>query len=180
MKPQTSPVGSLLLSPWTRCTRFCLCPPRVRFPVLCSSGCSVVWLMVTPSERTYAIPKSAAPRAPAPAADHCQPVPPQETLKHSLSQSLWGLCVLVHTRLFVPSTTLFPQPSVSSDSSVVGIMATSSNRAYAIPKPAAPRAPAPAAGHCSPVPLQETLKHSKAGLAQSLWVLLVCTRRALV
>ena len=88
--------------------------------------------------------------------------------------------VLLHTRLFVPSKTLFPQPSVSSDSSVVGIMATSSNRAYAIPKPAAPRAPAPAAGHCSPVPLQETLKHSKAGLAQSLWVLLVCTRRALV
>ena len=28
--------------------------------------------------------------------------------------------------------------------------------------------PVPVAGHCSPVPPQETLKHSKAGLAQSL------------
>ena len=28
-------VGSLLLSPASCCTRFCLCPPRVCFPVLC-------------------------------------------------------------------------------------------------------------------------------------------------
>ena len=28
-------VGSLLLSPGSWCTRFCLCPPRVCFPVLC-------------------------------------------------------------------------------------------------------------------------------------------------
>ena len=30
-----SPVGSLLLSPGSWCTRFCLCPSRVYFPVLC-------------------------------------------------------------------------------------------------------------------------------------------------
>ena len=30
-----SPVGSLLLSPGSWCIRFCLCPPRVYFPVLC-------------------------------------------------------------------------------------------------------------------------------------------------
>ena len=30
-----SPVGSLLLSPGSWCTRFCLCPPRVYFPDLC-------------------------------------------------------------------------------------------------------------------------------------------------
>ena len=36
------------------------------------------------------------------------------------------------------------------------------------PRSAAARAPAPAAGHCWPVPPQENLKHSKAGLAQSL------------
>ena len=36
-----------------------------------SSGSSMVGLMVTSSKRTYAIPKSAAPRAPAPAAVHC-------------------------------------------------------------------------------------------------------------
>ena len=28
-------VGSLLLSPPSWCTRFCLCPPSVHFPVLC-------------------------------------------------------------------------------------------------------------------------------------------------
>ena len=39
--------------------------------------------MVTSSERAYAISMSAAPRAPAPVAVHCWPVPPQETLKHS-------------------------------------------------------------------------------------------------
>ena len=35
------------------------------------------------SKRAYAIPRSTAPRAPAPAAVHGWPVPPQETLKHS-------------------------------------------------------------------------------------------------
>ena len=36
--------------------------------------------MATFSKRAYAIP---TPRAPVPAADHCRPVPPQETLRHS-------------------------------------------------------------------------------------------------
>ena len=48
------------------------------------------------------------------------------------------------------------------------------------PRSAATRAPAHAAGHCRPVPLQQTLKHSKEYLAQSLcglWPLL-CTRAA--
>ena len=40
-------------------------------------------LIATSSKRSSAIPKSAAPRAPAPVAVHCWPVPPQETLKHS-------------------------------------------------------------------------------------------------
>ena len=57
-----------------------------------------------------------------------------------------------------------------------GLMVTYFKRAYAIPRSTAPRAPAPAAGYCWPIPPQETLKHSKAGLAHSLWVLLVCTR----
>ena len=35
-----------------------------------------------------------------------------------------------------------------SGGSMVGLMATSSKRAYAMPRSAAPRAPAPAAGHC--------------------------------
>ena len=43
----------------------------------------MVGLMTTSSKRAYAIPRSTASRAPAPAAIHCSPVPPQETLKHS-------------------------------------------------------------------------------------------------
>ena len=53
-----------------------------------------------------------------------------------------------HKILFVPSKSLFPQPCVSSGSSMAGLMATSSKRAYAIPRSAAPRAPVPVAGHC--------------------------------
>ena len=63
--------------------RFCLCPRRVLFPQSCvNSGSSTVELMAT-SKRPYAIPKSAAPRAPVPVAVHCRSIPPQEMLKHS-------------------------------------------------------------------------------------------------
>ena len=65
--PQASPgqsfVGSLLLSPGSWCTRFCLCPPRVYFPVLCKFWRLYGGLMATSSKRAYAIPRSAAPRA---------------------------------------------------------------------------------------------------------------------
>ena len=40
------------------------------------------------------------------------------------------------------------QSCVSSGSSVVGLMATSSKRAYAIIKSTVPRAPVPVSGHC--------------------------------
>ena len=68
--PCQSLVGSLLLSPGFWCTRFCLCPPRIYFPTCISSDSSMVGLMATSSKRA-AIPKSASPRAPASAADHC-------------------------------------------------------------------------------------------------------------
>ena len=51
--------------------KFCLCHPRVCFPVLCKFWWLYGVLMVTSSKRAYAIPRSAAPRAPAPAAVHC-------------------------------------------------------------------------------------------------------------
>ena len=52
--------------------RFCLCPPRGLFPQSCVSfGGSRVGLMETSSKSTCAIPRSAGPRAPAPAAGHC-------------------------------------------------------------------------------------------------------------
>ena len=53
-----------------------------------------------------------------------------------------------HSVLFVPPKGLFPQSCVSSGSSMVGLMVTSSKRAYAIPRSAAPRAPTLAAVHC--------------------------------
>ena len=92
--------------------------------------------------------------APNPAAGHRRPTPAPETPRHSqasLGQSLVGSLLLgpgAHKVLFVPSKSLFPQSCVSSGSSMVGLMATSSKRAYAIPKSAAPRAPAPVAVHC--------------------------------
>ena len=64
-----------------------------------SSGSSVVGLMVTSSKGAYAIPRSAAPKAP--------PLWPSTADLHlhrrcsdtALSQSLWRPWVLVHTRL---------------------------------------------------------------------------------
>ena len=76
--------GALLLSPGSWCTQGSVCALQESVSQSCvSSGGSMVGLMVTSSNRAYAIPRSAAPRAPAPAAAHCWPVPPQEMLKHS-------------------------------------------------------------------------------------------------
>ena len=60
---------------------------------------------------------------------------------------LWGHCSFLlhpgaHKVWFVPSKSLFLQSCVSSGSSVVVLMATPSKRAYAMPRSAAPRAPA--------------------------------------
>ena len=79
-------VGSLLLSPGSWCTQISVCALQESVSQSCvSSGGSVVGLMTTSSKRSkaYAITKSAAPRAPASAAVHCWPIPPQDTLKHS-------------------------------------------------------------------------------------------------
>ena len=55
---------------------------------------------------------------------------------------LWGHCFFllgpgVHKVLFVPFKSLFPQSCVSSGGSMVGFMATSSKKAYAISRSAA-------------------------------------------
>ena len=74
-----------------------------------------------------------------------------DTHKQVWVSLLWGHCSFllgpgVHKVLFVPSKSLFPQSCVSFGSSMVGLMATSSKRAYAIPRSSAPRASAPVAG----------------------------------
>ena len=96
---------------------------------------------------------------------HCCSVPPtlqQATTDPCLHQRLldthgqvwvsllWGHCSFLlgpsaHKVLFVPSKSLFPQSWVSSGGSVVGLMATSSKRAYVIPRSL----------HQEPLPLQQ-------------------------
>ena len=79
---------SFLLGPVVHTVPF-VCSKSL-FPQSCvSSGGSTVWLIVTSSKRACAMPRSTAPRAPAPTAVHCwpnlrsSPLRPQETLKHS-------------------------------------------------------------------------------------------------
>ena len=113
----------------------------------------VMKIMATSFKRSHACTANLS--APNPAAGHHRPIPPLETPGHSqasLGQSLVGSLLL--------SPGSVSQSCVSSGSSMVGLMTTSSKRAYAIPRYAAPRAPAPVAGHCRPVPPQEMLKHS--------------------
>ena len=100
-------VGSLLPSPGSGCTRYCLSPPRVFFNSCVSPRSSVVGLKVTSSKRVYAIPKSALPRAPAPVAGHCWPIPPQKMLKHSsVSVSVGSLVPGAHKACPSPWTSL--------------------------------------------------------------------------
>ena len=123
----------------------------------------VMKIMVTSFKSSHAC--TATHSAPNPVAGHRWPTPPLETPGHSqasLGQSLVGSLLLgpgAHKVLFVPSKSLFPQSCVSSGRSMVELMATSSKRAYAIPRTAAPRTPAPVAVRFWPIPPQETLKH---------------------
>ena len=104
-----SPVGSLFLSPWSSCTKFCCALQESISQSYVSSGSSIVGLMTTSSKRTYAIP---TPRAPVPATDHCRPVPPQETLKH-ISLCLCGVPGSWCTQgLFEPSECLWQECSL--------------------------------------------------------------------
>ena len=114
----------------------------------------VMKITATSFKRSHA--GTAALSTPDPAAGHRRPSPLPETPGHSracLGQSFVG------SLLFSPGSwcaqgsvcaqkSLFPQSCVSSRGSVVGLMATSSKRAYAMPRSIAPRGPAPAAGHC--------------------------------
>ena len=88
--PLPSPVGSLLFSPGSWCTRFC-CALQESISQSCvSSGSSVVGLMATSSKRAYAIPKSAAPRALSLRQSTTNPYLHRRHSNTILSQSLWG------------------------------------------------------------------------------------------
>ena len=90
-----------------------------------------------------------------------------ETPGHSqacLGQSLVGSLLLSSGSWYTQSS-VCASPVLSSGGSMVGLMVTSSKRAYAIPRFTTPRTPAPAAVHCWPIPLQETLKHSSVSVS---------------
>ena len=147
----------------------------------CVSPCCLTWgqtivmkITVSSFKRSHA--HTAGLSAPEPVAGHHWPTSPPETPGHSracLGQSLMVSLLLSpgfwYTQDFVPSKSLFPLSCVSSGGSMVGSMVTSSTRAYTTPRSAAPRAPAPVAGHCWPLPPQETLKHSSDSVS-------LCTR----
>ena len=123
-------------------------------------------IMVTSFRRSHA--HIAALSAPNPAAGRLWPTPLPETpgnSQSSLGQSFVGSLLLspgswwAHS-LSVPSKSLFPQSCVSFCGSMVGLMVTSSKKAYTIARYATPRAPVPATVHCWPIPPQETPKHS--------------------
>ena len=106
----------------------------------------VIKIMATAFKRSHVSPATLS--GPNPAAGHHQPTLLLETPGHS--QAGLGSLLLspgVHKVLFVPSKSLFSQSCVSSGSSMVGLTATSSRRAYAIPWSTAPRASAPEAVH---------------------------------
>ena len=92
-------LGSLLLFPGFWCRQGSICTLQESISQSCvSSASSVVGLMATSSKRAYAIPKSAAPRAPLlwqPTADLYLQRRSSDTV---LFQSLWGPWVLVHTK----------------------------------------------------------------------------------
>ena len=106
----------------------------------------VVKIMGTSFKRSHA--GTAALSASNPAAGHRRPTPLSETPGHSWqvwvsllrSHCSFLLGPGVHKVLFVPSKSLFPQSCVSSGGSMMGLMATSSTRAYAIPRSTVPRA----------------------------------------
>ena len=113
----------------------------------------VMKIMATSFKRSHA--GTATLSVPNPAAGHCQPMPLLETAGHSqasLGQSLVGYLFLYPgscTQVSVCALKcLCLQSCVSSGGSMVGLMATYSKRAYAIPRSASSRAPAPAAVHC--------------------------------
>ena len=94
-------MGSLLLSPVSWCTRFCLCPPRIYFPVLCmfwqlydgvnggllQEGLCHTWVCCTQNPCPCGVEQSTA--------DLYLHRRWSDTV---FSQSLWGLWVVMCTR----------------------------------------------------------------------------------
>ena len=131
----------------------------------------VMKIMATSFKRSHAC--TAALNAPNPTAGHHQPTPPPETPGHSrasLGQSFVESLLLSPGSFCAQGLICALQESVSPVLCNFwwlcgGVNGDLLRRAYAIPRSAAPRAPAPAAGCCSPITPQETLKHSSGSVS---------------
>ena len=132
----------------------------------------VMKVMMTSFKRSHAC--TAALRAPNPSAGHHWPTPLLETPGHShgsLDQSLVRSLLLSPGSWWTQGSVCAPQESISqscvcSGGSLVGLMVTSCERAYAIPTSAAPRAlPLP----LSTADLYLHRDHLNTVLSQSLW-----------
>ena len=131
---------------------------RAVFPPCCltwgQTMVEVMKIISTAFKRSHAC--TAPLSTPNPAAGHCQPAPPLETPGHSqasLGQSLIGLLLLSPGSSCPQGSVYALQESVSPVlckfwQLYVGLMATSSKRAYAISRSTAPIAPALASVHC--------------------------------
>ena len=119
------------------------------------------------------VPCTAALSAPNAVLGHCQPTPPPETPGHSrasLGQSLVGSLLLSPGSWCAQGSVCALQESVSqscasSGSSIVGLMDTSSKRAYAIPR-CCTQSPCPCG---SPL-----LAHASKGDTQTQFCLSLC------
>ena len=97
-KPRSVSCGVTAPFSWLLASQVSVCALQKSISQSCvSSGSSMVGLMTTSSKRASATPRSAAPRAPAPRQAMLTRTS-AGTLRHSLSQSPWGLWVLVRTR----------------------------------------------------------------------------------
>ena len=111
-------VGSLLLSPGSWCAHSSVCALQNSVsPVLCKFW----WLYGGVNggllQEGLCIPRSAAPRVPAPATGHCGPTPPLETPGHSrasLGQSLVGSLLLSPGSWSGPSFAAYSSYSAST------------------------------------------------------------------
>ena len=143
----------------------------------CYTHCPQPWIRSPLTHASTAVFKrshacTATLTAPNPESGHHWPTPPLQSLGHSWAiwvSLLWGHCSFLlgpcaQSSVCTLQESIF-QFCVSPVISVVGLMVTSSKRAYAIPMSAAPRAPVPAAVHCWLVHPQDTLKHSSVSLS---------------
>ena len=136
----TVPVSCILVH-----TRFCLCPPRVYFPVLCKFW----WLYGGVNDdllsKVLCHTQVYCSQRPCPCSSPLLTCAAAGDTQTQFYLSLGGVSGSWCTRFCCALRESISKSCVSSGSSMVGLMVTSSKRTYAIPTP---RAPVPAADHC--------------------------------